>query len=202
MGDVGGWDAHKYNSCWKYPSLWAPQILHKRLLFLSLYFHHCIGSWFQQKFCSKQHCFLSHPMQAYHKGLLGAFGFYCQGPLWRLIEIKSSIHQGSCAIVITRLYKEIWNLSGICLEYISQNGWYIRQDCLQESPGETLLRLLPSLPTSLVICKNDCLFLLHPTNQPSNQLSNQTCLSLPLPPPPLLLAASCTPQSMVVIITW
>ena len=131
-----------------------------------------------------------------------AFVFYCQGPLWRLIEIKSSIHQGSCTIVITRLLKEIWNLSGICLEYISQNGWYIRQDCLQESPGETLLRLLPSLPTSLVICKNDCLFLLHPTNQPSNQPSNQTCLSLPLPPPPLLLAASCTPQSMVVIITW
>ena len=66
--------------------------------------------------------FLSHPMQAYHKGLLGAFVFYCQGPLWRLIEIKSSIHQGSCAIVITRLLKEIWNLSGIYLEYISQDG--------------------------------------------------------------------------------
>ena len=31
------------------------------------------------------------------------------------------------------------------------------------------MRLLPSLPTSLVICKNDCLFLLHPTNQPTNQ---------------------------------
>ena len=142
--------------------------------------------------------FLSHPMQAYHKGLLGAW-------LPIVKDLSGDSLRSSQASI--RVAASLWSHAcikkyGIYLEYISQDGWYIQQDCLQESPGETLLRLLPSLPTSLVICKNDCLFLLHPTNQPSNQPSNQTCLSLPLPPPPLLLAASCTPQSMVVIITW